>query len=256
MRIACLLLIVASCAAAQTADLLTFTGSPLVVPFPCNDEDLEWAGLACTEEPCTVYLELSHAAGQGNTILVTGEFHAPTATLDSLLLRTTDGGKTWQEPFERMRGAELDRIQMYDAQTGWIGGQVMQPLALDPFLLLTTDGGKSWRRVPFFEEEGTPGSVLGFHFDSREHGVAIVDRGGGSKRYVEYETNTGGSEWAVHGQFDKQPRLPETPETVWRVQAESKLFRLEHEEEGSWHPFASFALHAATCGSKPGHDGD
>ena len=247
-------LLLSTCAllsAQVAADLpaLEFTGSPLVIPYTCSDDDLEWAGLSCDVSACTIYAELSHAAGQGKTVIITGDLHASAATFYSLLLRTEDGGHTWREPFARLRGAELDGIEMYDAQTGWISGQVMQPLALDPFLLLTMDAGRFWRKVPFFEE-GTPGSVLQFNFDSREHGLALLDRGGGKKRYEIYETHTGGSDWELHGQFDKQPKFAAAAESEWRVKAEPKLFRLEHQEESSWHPFASFALNAAQCREK------
>ena len=245
-------LVVLSCAILQAqteAPPLEYTGAPLVVPYTCSDDDLEWAGLSCDVSPCFIYVELSHAAGESKTVLITGDLHASAATFYSLLLRTDDAGHTWREPFARLRGAELDGIQMYDAQTGWISGQTMQPLALDPFFLLTTDGGKSWRRVPFFDE-GTPGSVLQFRFDSREHGLALLDRGGGFKRYEIYETNTGGSDWELHGQFDRLPKFAAAAESEWRVKPEPKLFRLEHQEENTWRPFASFALTAAQCREK------
>ena len=45
-------------------------------------------------------------------------------------------------------GAAIDRIQFFDAETGWAAGEQLEPLPQDPFLLLTTDGGKSWRRRP------------------------------------------------------------------------------------------------------------
>jgi hypothetical protein len=240
----------AQTAAAPDAATLEYTGTPLVIPYTCSPDDLEWAGMSCDVSPCSIYVELSHAAGSAKTILITGDLHAPAATFYSLLLRTEDGGHTWREPFARIRGAELDGIQMHDAQTGWIGGQIMQPLALDPFFLLTTDGGKSWRRVPLFEE-GTPGALLQFNFDSAEHGLALLDRGGGPKRYEIYETSTGGASWELHGQFDRQPDFAAPGATEWRVKPEPKLFRLEHREENSWRPFASFALNAAECRDKP-----
>lgn len=228
---------------------LEYTGSPLLLSYTCSDEDLEWAGLSCDASPCPIFVELSHAYGQAKTVLITGDLHAAAATLYSLLLRTDDGGHTWTEPFTRIRGAELDGVQMFDAQYAWIGGQMMQPIALDPFFLLTADGGKSWRRVPLFDE-GTPGSILQFRFDSREHGLVLLDLGGGPNRFQIYETNTGGAAWELHGQFARAPKFAGYAESEWRVKAEPKLFRLEHQEEGGWRPFASFALNAAQCREK------
>jgi hypothetical protein len=225
---------------------LESSGSPMAIPFTCNPDDLQWAGLACDEAPCPIYVDLAQAAGQGKTILVTGNFHAAAATLNSLLLRTDDGGHTWREPYARARGTELDHVQMYDAKTAWISGQVVQPLALDPFFLITGDGGKTWERIALFEE-GTPGSILQFLFETRDHGFALVDHGGGLKRYEVYETQSGGREWSSHEQSDTLPKLKSERETQWRVRAEPKLFRLQHLEEEHWKPFASFSVHVATC---------
>ncbi len=225
---------------------LESTGSPMAIPFTCNQEDLQWAGLACDEAPCPIYVDLAQAAGQGNTILITGNFHAPAATLDSLLLRTDDGGHTWREPYARVRGTELDHVQMYDARTAWISGQVVQPLALDPFFLITGDGGKTWERIALFEE-GTPGSILQFVFETRDHGFALVDHGGGAKRYEVFETQSSGREWSTHEQSDTLPKLKSQRETEWRLRAEPKLFRLQHLEEEHWKPFASFNVNVAKC---------
>src|SRR3974377_1512109 len=36
---------------------------PMEVPFQCTEEDMEWAGLSCTEQdPCPAYFELAAAA--------------------------------------------------------------------------------------------------------------------------------------------------------------------------------------------------
>jgi hypothetical protein len=240
--------------AAQTASpeypLLEYTGPPLTVPYPCNDSDLEWAGLSCADSDCPVYLELSFAAAQGKTILIAGNFHAAAVTLGSLLLRSEDGGRTWREAFAHIRGAELDRVQIHDAQVAWVGGQVIQPIALDPFFLITGDGGKSWDRVPMFEE-GTPGSILQFAFDSAEKGLAVIDRGGGEGRYALYETRTGGRSWSLRDTSDDPLRLKDLPDPEWRVRAEAKLYRLERLEDTRWSPFASFAIPSAKCRTKP-----
>jgi hypothetical protein len=236
------------CAQAPPAEspALEFTGPPLAVPYTCDESDLDWAGLSCSDEPCPIYVELSYAEGQAKTILITGDFHAAAATTYSLLLRSEDEGRTWREPFARVRGAELDHIQMYDPQYAWISGQIVQPLALDPFFLLTSDGGKTWERVALFEE-GTPGTILQFVFDSRDHGLALIDRGGGHTRYEVYETQTGGHSWDLQEKSEELLKLKAPPASDWRVHAENKLYRLQHKEEGRWSPFASFAIPAAVC---------
>ena len=100
---------------AKTPELLRNEGKPMTVGFACTDDDMQWAGMSCTEEePCPVYIELSEIETVGNRIIVLGNIHTESTTLDSLLLSSEDGGATWQEPYERMRG-HVDSLQFGDA---------------------------------------------------------------------------------------------------------------------------------------------
>jgi hypothetical protein len=227
-----------------------YTGAPLAIPYTCTDDDIDWAGLTCLDDPCPIYIDLTHASGQGKSILITGNFHAAATTMYSLILRSEDGGRTWREPFSRIRGAELDEIQVYDGQTAWVDGVIQQPVPMDPFFLLTEDGGASWNRVPLFEE-GAEGSILQFAFDSRDHGLALVDRGGGAMRYETYETETGGHSWTLRDKSAKPAKLKPGPDSDWRIRAENHGFRLEHLENNIWGPFASFGVKVAECRRKP-----
>src|SRR5689334_18067533 len=47
--------------------VLENTGKPILLPFQCTEDDIQKAGLSCTEDdPCPVYLELSAVDGVGN----------------------------------------------------------------------------------------------------------------------------------------------------------------------------------------------
>src|SRR6185295_12256756 len=95
--------------------VLENNGKPMRPPFQCTDEDIHAAGLTCSEEqPCPIYLELSSMESVGNQFFTAGNIHSDSATLYSILLSSSDGGKTWREPFERIRGASLDRIRFLD----------------------------------------------------------------------------------------------------------------------------------------------
>ena len=132
--------------------VLENTGRPMLATFQCTDEDIQRAGLTCSEEdPCPVYLELATVDAAGSRILAAGNLHTSAVTLYSLLLASEDGGRTWREIHERIRSAGLDRIQFLDAETGWVAGEKLSPLPQDPFLLLTTDGGKTWREATLEE---------------------------------------------------------------------------------------------------------
>ena len=109
----CLAYLLLSCYSLQAqAPAYEYTGSPLAIPYTCTEDDIDWGGLTCVDEPCPIYIDVTHAAGQGKSILISGNFHASAVTMYSLLLRSEDNGRTWREPFERIRGAELDAIQV------------------------------------------------------------------------------------------------------------------------------------------------
>src|SRR5690349_23670028 len=73
--------------------VLRNTGKPMLVPFQCTDDDIEWAGMSCTEEdPCPVYLEVSTIETVGNRIIVLANIHSEATTLYSVLLASEDAG--------------------------------------------------------------------------------------------------------------------------------------------------------------------
>jgi hypothetical protein len=73
-------------------------GKPMAVGFQCTNDDIQWAGLSCSEEaPCPVYLELTAVESVGNKIFAAGNIHSATSTLYSILLASDDAGKTWRE---------------------------------------------------------------------------------------------------------------------------------------------------------------
>jgi len=239
--------------AAKSTDKLTNTGTPLKVPYRCTNEDMEWAGMSCSEEePCPVYLELAAVESVGNRIFLAGNIHSNAVTLYSVLLSSDDAGRTWSEPYDRIRGVELDHIQFIDFENGWISGQVLVPVAQDPFLLITSDSGKTWRRRPVFGESRA-GTITQFWFTSRTSGSLLIDRSqsGDDSRYELYESMTGGESWMLRETNDKPLRLKHVfvPNTDWRIHADaaSKSFRVERRQDEKWTALASFLVPIAAC---------
>jgi hypothetical protein len=231
-------------------------GQPMQLDFHCGEEDILHFGLTCdANDPCQVFLELSSVEAAGNRVFVSGNFHTSSTTLASLLLVSEDGGKSWREPHERMRGAVLDQMQFLDLEYGWIGGQTLSPLPRDPFLLATNDGGKSWRRRAVSSEPKV-GAIAQFWFTSRTNGMLLVDRtqsGENNMRYELFETLTGGDSWAMR-QASARPihdakSFPVPRETGWRLRADaaSRSYRLERHEGARWTTVASFLIAAGEC---------
>jgi len=254
-RLFCVFLLLSAVISAETN--LKYSGEPLKVPYGCVDEELQQAGLLCTEqEPCPIFLELSAISPLGGKLFVGGNLHSTSGTLVSVLLSTDDGGLTWKEPAKRVTGASLEQLQFYDLEHGWAAGETQYPLPRDPFFLLTTDGGQSWRQRAI-TEEGGPGSVLRFWFDSAKHGELIVDAGKRAEtgRYHAFETETGGESWMIRGMTGELPRIKRAPAAFdnpdFRIRAAGKAYAIERRAGEKWDTLSTFAIDAGTCSIKP-----
>jgi len=209
-----------------TSPVIENKGQPMRIESRCTEEDVAHFGLTCDAgDPCHVFLELSSVEKAGNRIFLTGNFHTSSTTLASLLLVSEDGGRSWREPYERIRGAALDLIQFLDLEYGWVSGYTLSPLPRDPFLLATGDGGKNWRRLPV-SSEAKVGAIAQFRFTSRASGILLVDRtqaGESGIRYELYETMTGGDNWTLRQasakpiQDSRRAGLRERIGQAWRV---------------------------------------
>jgi hypothetical protein len=224
------------------------------LPFGCNQEDIQWAGMTCREnEPCPIYLELSSVSSTASRVFLAGNIHSPQTTLYSVLLRSEDGGVSWQEPIGRVRGELLDHFQFQNLETGWLSGQRIVPLAGDPFFLITGDGGHVWTKTPVLPE-GTPGFIQKFHFDTAKNGKLSLDRGSNNDdepRYRIYETKDGGLNW--HLSESSALPLKNAPvqgdDPGWRLRPDpsGKFIAVEHRSSNGWTATAKFTIQIGEC---------
>lgn len=228
--------------------------SPTRLPVNCTLELVHKLDLDCTSDaPCPLFLELSDAEAVGERIVLAGNIHTASETLESVLLVSDDGGKTWTEAHARVPGAALTDIQFFDFEAGWISGHVLHPDARDPFFLITSDGGKIWRRRAVYSEPKA-GSVEQFRFDSKTSGTMLVDRnqsGENGLRYELWESMTGGDSWNIR-QVDARPipfpGAPRGPKPLRiRADAGTKSYRIEKQEGAQWRALASFVVALAPC---------
>src|ERR1051326_4477923 len=223
-RFASIVLAALTLARADTApSQIENNGKPMRVPVACKQEDVQSLGITCTEdEPCPLYLELSAVESVGGRLFLAGNIHTPALTLYSILLGSADGGRTWTEPYDRVRFSALEQIQFIDMEYGWISGATLGSLPRDPFFLLTSDGGKTWRLRPLFDE--THGSSIErFWFDSRKSGALLLTPNGGS--YEMYETMTGGESWTLKEVSSKPLKLPQgrpAGDAGWRLRPNAR----------------------------------
>ena len=244
-RHATMLLALASLLGAQTP--LENNGKPMRVLYECTAEDLQAAGLGCSEDdPCPVYLELANVEAAGNKIFLSGNLHTPTSTLYSVLLESEDAGATWTEPHPRIHSSGLDQIQFVDSQNGWISGANLQGAPRDPFLLITTDGGKTWRERTIFEETRVA-AIERFWFDSPTNGTLVIDARLDNGKREEYRSSDGGESWAIQqGSADRA--VKEKP-PGWRVRTDAAThsYVIEKSENNLWQKVASFLVNVVTC---------
>jgi hypothetical protein len=245
---------------AQESSTLINSGEPMRVAYNCAEEDLQWAGMSCSDaQPCAIYLELNSVVPNGKNIVAAGDLHSSSATIGSVLLQSDDSGAMWREPTPRIRGSALDQVEFLNSKTGWAAGETLYPLPRDPFFLVTTDGGASWRQRPV-DEEDLAGAVQRFWFDSERHGEVIVDAGKAAidGRYLSYESETGGESWSRRDKSSQLPKLRHAPppaeDPAWRTRAsqDGKALRIEHRSGDQWTSVASFLIEVANCRIQPG----
>lgn len=226
---------------------------PIQIGGQCSAEAFQNQPLPCTsDQPCPLFLELAAAEQVVNRIVVTGNLHTPSYTVESVLLVSEDGGRSWSEGYQRIPMAVLDQLQFLDFEAGWANGHILQSSPRDAFFLLTTDGGKTWRKTSVASEART-GAVEQFWFDSRTHGMLSVDRVRSAEngfRYEQWESITGGESWNVR-QVDTKPVPFSRParEPVLRIRADSsgRTHRLERRDGPRWTLIASFSIAAGEC---------
>jgi hypothetical protein len=232
---------------------LVYEGKPLTVTPSCRAEDLASIGLACSaDEPCAMLLELSAAEVVGSRLLLAGNLHTTSVTVESLLFASEDGGRTWTEGYERIPSATLDHFQFIDFENGWISGQVMTSLPRDPFFLASRNGGKTWHRRPVYAEPKI-GLIEGFRFTSRSQGALTIDRLQPDENGIRYElhrTNTGGDSWSLERLSDKPiPAQAAATSGQLRLRADAATgaYHVEQQAAGKWQTVAEFAIAAGDC---------
>lgn len=235
------------------------TGKPITIEARCSAEIIQDLGASCSiEAPCPIHLELSDIKAVGDRLIVSGNLHTSSTTLESILLVSDTAGKTWVEAHPRIPMAVLDQIQFHDFEIGWINGHVLHAIPKDAFFLITSDGGKTWRKRSIFGES-RPGAVELFWFDSRTHGLLLIERPPSEDGFKHelWESMTGGDSWNVR-QVDSKPIPLSRPAVTgstgaWRIQpdARTQSHRIERQSGAKWEMVASFRVTPGECKPAP-----
>ena len=135
-----------------------------------------------------------------DTAFLVGSYQLGQATYRSVLLRTTDGGSTWEEVAQGISETTLFGMDFVNSKRGFVYGQLTTGDPEPPFFLRSDDGGLSWRRVGQIEAEGAP-AIHAFGFTDAQHGsIKLLFHAVGltpekPHRNEVYETSDGGETW-------------------------------------------------------------
>jgi photosystem II stability/assembly factor-like uncharacterized protein len=121
--------------------------------------------------------------------LIMGATSTDVATSRALIIRTTDGGRSWQRVYEGPRPFELTWKGSFPSRlVGYVTVQNYNPdtSQAQRVVAKTTDGGKTWQEIPLVRNHAVREFGVGF-VDDRTGWVGAIAGG--------YETRDGGATW-------------------------------------------------------------
>ena len=127
----------------------------------------------------------------------TGWVIGTTLTLPGKILKTVDGGNTWEsKPYNLQHTEGMGSVFFIDNQRGWVAGGNVR------CIIHTTDGGDSWQ-----VQSGCSNLISGFvltdiYFVNDSVGWTIGNSAG-STAYLSYTTN-GGKNWEHYSEYIEQ----------------------------------------------------
>ncbi len=234
---------------------LMYKGDPLIITLACTYDHLAQTEIACSiVTPCKLFLELTAIEAIGKSVFVVGNVRTISATVASIVLLSENGGINWHEPIDRYPGSTFEHVQFVNKTHGWVAGQQQFDSSSKPLLLSTHNAGKRWQRHSVSQDDEHTGTILDVHFDSKEHGLMIINRGFSAvDPFALYESMNGGRSWLIRQITDRKPTLrnrrivPSSPN--WRIREDlhATNYRIEQCNTKSWDVKSRFAIDIGTC---------
>ena len=188
-----------------------------------------------------------------------GGIHVAAGTIRSYLLRTSDGGKSWQEVMPPVLGSALTHVAFSDPQHGWALAQWAVEGPGTIVLFSSSDGGKTWRQLSEIqrsEDRDMPDGIpLAMTFTSVRNGEIELsyDSESSSMDDIRYDmealsSDDGGVTWKVVRRETRKESSVESPAvhhdrgfdgTDWELDTlaagERIAIRRFERAQGRWH---------------------
>jgi photosystem II stability/assembly factor-like uncharacterized protein len=131
-----------------------------------------------------------------------GEVFDNINTLTGRILRTTDGGNSWEVQYSG-KAVSVDKIQFVNEQEGWaVGARLPEQVQYVGLILRTTDGGKHWADVsPKVDKDELGNSSYVTNISAVEPLKAIILKFDG----IFYSTEDGGRSWKEVAALPEEP---------------------------------------------------
>ncbi len=180
-----------------------------------------------------------------NTAFLAGWIETPGQRAHTLILKTTDGGRSWRQIGPRIQASGLEAIEFIGDETGWAAGEKILDNPGEPFVLRTEDGGENWAQVALPSPTTSLGTIRTMTFTDSKHGTVVVDRRVGIRikgKELDAEvflTEDGGLTWKLADQYfrrkgeeEERGSVQEIERSGWKiVEAEPGIFRVLRREE-------------------------
>lgn len=145
------------------------------------------------------------SAVSSSEVYVAGSLIRRNGTPEGLILRSEDGGRTWQRTgfeFHDMQRVAFHSLHFTDRLRGWVGGVRVDDAGRTlPIVLRTVDGGNHWREASVPMDPGViVTEVRGVRFSSDEKGalaINLLDPASGKLRQSVYATDDAGRSWHI-----------------------------------------------------------
>ncbi len=244
---------------AAEAQVPVYRGAEIRLPSDCRIERLEYAGMICTQDqPCRLLLDFTAIDAAGDFVVLAGEIHTAEATLESVVLTSSDAGESWTEAAERVAAAGIEAVEIVEGVHVWAAGQQGDTATVEkPFTLYSDDAGETWslRKLGTYDEP-VRGVVLEFRFDAPQHGYMVLEKLTSTGDPFELrETFNGGRSWGIRQITADRPKIPggrflKPAEELWRFREESGDWVIERRsdaEPGGWSIATRFAVELEAC---------